>query len=296
MKQRPLGKTGIMVSPLGFGAAGLAGPEEASAGVLLNAALDGGCTIIDTAECYNLSEETIGKYVGHRRKEYALFTKFGHNGSDFGHTDWDPRIVQPSIDRSLKRLRTDRIDLIQIHTCDLATLKKGDLITEMRRARDAGKCRFIGFSGDREEARWAVESGIFDTIQTSISIADQEAIDRTLPEARRRGMGIIIKRPVANGVWTFPADKPPREGIQSYWRRVLALDYPFLKTARASEVVMRFPISVEGVATTLVGSKKLDRWKEYQAAAEKDALPTAEYEAIRSRWKQVAKPDWTGET
>src|SRR3954471_1268755 len=115
MQKRPLGRTGLMVTPLGFGAAGLAGPEEPAAARLLNAALDGGTNIIDTAECYNRSEETIGTAIGHRRSEYVIFTKFGHTGADFGRADWDPRIVQPSIERSLKRLRTDRIDLLQIH-------------------------------------------------------------------------------------------------------------------------------------------------------------------------------------
>jgi aryl-alcohol dehydrogenase-like predicted oxidoreductase len=296
MQKRPLGKTGLMITPLGFGAAGLNAGDEAATARLLNAALDAGTNIIDTAECYNRSEEMIGAAVGHRRSEYVIFTKFGHNGADFGHEDWDPRIVQPSIDRSLKRLKTDCIDLIQIHTCDLPTLEKGELIAELKKARDAGKCRFIGFSGDRDVAKWAVDSGIFDTLQTSISICDQEAIELTVPEARRRGMGLIIKRPIANGVWSFSEQNPPRSGIDSYWQRLKVLDYPFVKAGCSPEMALRFTMSVEGVATALVGTKKVERWQEYRAAAEKGNLPAAEFEAIRKRWKQVAKPDWMGET
>ena len=95
------------------------------------------------------------------------------------------------IDRGLKRLATDRVDLLQLHSCTEAQLRQGDVIDVIRRARDAGKTRFIGYSGDGAAAMHAVESGAFDTLQISVSIADQESIGGAVPAAKAKGMGVI---------------------------------------------------------------------------------------------------------
>lgn len=296
MQTRPLGRTGLNVTPLGYGAASVAGADAPTMTRLLNTALDSGMNIIDTAECYTRSEETIGAAIGHRRSEYLIFTKVGHDGASLGFADWDPRLVLPSIERSLARLRTDRVELVQLHTCSLAQLQAGDLIAELRKARDAGKCRFIGFSGDREEAAWAVRCGAFDTIQTSVNIADQQSIDLVLPEARRRNMGIIAKRPIANAAWSTGDQPPTVRNHHTYWERLRALDYPLVRDGRAPEVALRFTISVEGVATALVGTSKPERWLEYFAHAQQGPLPAADVQAIRQRWAQVSKPEWVGQT
>src|ERR1035437_7467456 len=138
------------VTVLGFGGAeiGYYGVDQATVATLANSALDAGLNIIDTAECYANSEELIGNAVSHRRNEYFLFTKCGHDGKSFNLPDWDPKMVAQSIDRSLQRLKTDRVDLLQIHSCSLDLLKQGDLTAVVQKARQAGKTRFIGFSGD----------------------------------------------------------------------------------------------------------------------------------------------------
>ncbi|RYG36838.1 aldo/keto reductase, partial [bacterium] len=173
MEHRKLGATDLDVSLLGFGGSEIGSPEVSQETVekLLNAALDAGLNVIDTAECYRESEEKIGKSVAKRRDEFHLFTKCGHTSGLEGE-DWDPNMLRRSIDRSLQRLQTDRVELIQLHTCDEATLRKGEVIDVLIRAREAGKTRFIGYSGDNDSAAYAVESGAFDTLQTSVSIAE----------------------------------------------------------------------------------------------------------------------------
>jgi hypothetical protein len=174
MERRRLGRTGMDVSALGFGGSEI-GYESASQTTvtrLLNAALDAGLNVIDTAECYIDSEALIGAAVRGRRRELFLFTKCGHPRG-FGAGDWRPASLLTSIERSLERLRTDAVDLVQLHSCSEAELRRGDAVAALETARARGMTRYIGYSGDGAAARYAVESGHFDTLR----IADQEARD-----------------------------------------------------------------------------------------------------------------------
>jgi len=176
----------MLVSVLGFGGSEI-GYERAGARTvarLLGTALDAGLNVIDTAECYEDSEALIGAALRSRRSEVYLLTKCGHPRG-YGRGDWRAGSLLSSIERSLERLRTDRLDLIQLHSCELSDLRKGEAITALERARERGWTRYIGYSGDGEAARFAVECGRFDTLQTSVSIADQEALDLALPREAR---------------------------------------------------------------------------------------------------------------
>jgi hypothetical protein len=199
IERRRLGKTDMVVSVLGFGGSeiGYQGVGGRTVARLLGTALDAGLNVIDTAECYDESEALIGGALVARRREVFLFTKCGHAGG-WGRADWRSASLVASVERSLKRLRSDHVDLIQLHSCSLAELKKGDAIAGLERARERGLARYIGYSGDGDAARYAIECGRFDTLQTSVSVADQEAIELTLPLARAREMGVIAKRPLAN--------------------------------------------------------------------------------------------------
>src|SRR5688572_30326487 len=220
MERRRLGRTDIVASVLGFGGSeiGYEGVSGRTVHRLLGSALDAGLNVIDTAECYENSESLIGRAVGARRRDFYLFTKCGHAGG-WGRADWRPAALLKSIERSLKRLATDHVDLVQLHSCSLAELKRGDVIEGLERARERGFTRYIGYSGDGEAARFAVECGRFDTLQTSVSIADQEAIELTLPLARTRHVGVIAKRPIANAAWRY-ARKPAEPYYQPYWTRL----------------------------------------------------------------------------
>ncbi len=295
MEQRTLGKTGMNVTVLGYGGAeiGFRNVPVETVDQLINGALDAGLNVIDTAECYIASEEMIGKTVARRRNEYFLFTKCGHD-SEGDH--WNPQKMTGMIDRSLKRLQTDRVDLLQLHSCTEEQLRQGDVIDVVRRARDAGKTRFIGYSGDSQAALYAVESGAFDTLQISVSIADQEAIDLAVPAARSRGMGVIAKRPIANAIWMH--DSKPDAYYQPYWERLRKLDYDFLKgdLQQAVSTALRFTLSVPGVHTAIVGTTRPGRWKENSHLLKAGALEPQRFEAIRTKWKAVAPPDWIGQT
>jgi aryl-alcohol dehydrogenase-like predicted oxidoreductase len=297
MERRRLGRTDMVVSVLGFGGSEI-GYERASARTvarLLGSALDAGLNVIDTAECYDDSESLIGGAIGSRRGECYLLTKCGHPRG-YGRGDWRSASLLASIERSLKRLRTDRLDLIQLHSCELADLRNGDAIAALERARERGLTRYIGYSGDGEAARYAVECGRFDTLQTSVSIADQEAIDLTLPAAASRQMGVIAKRPIANAVWRY-ARRPAEPYYQPYWSRLRALDYPFLRDGAdaAAATALRFTLAAPGVHTAIVGTKRPERWRENARLLEAGPLPAAEVEQIRARWREIADASWTGE-
>ena len=298
MERRRLGRTGLMASVLGFGGSeiGYQRVSRRTVARLLDGALDAGLNVIDTAECYEDSEELIGRAVAARRREFYLFTKCGH-GRGGGRGDWRPAALLASIERSLKRLATDHLDLIQLHSCSVEELRKGDVITALEQARQRGWTRYIGYSGDGGAARYAIECGRFDTLQTSVSIADQEALDLTLPLARGREMGVIAKRPLANAAWRY-ARKPAEPYYQAYWSRLRALDFPFLRNGpdAVASTALRFTIAVAGVHTAIVGTTKPERWPQNAALLEAGALPAQEFEAIRARWREAANTSWTGQT
>jgi len=298
MEKRQFGKTDMQVSVLGFGGAEI-GFERASiedVGRLLTSALDAGLNVIDTAECYLASEEMIGKAASGRRNEYYLFTKCGHPDQP-GVGDWRPESLLGTITRSLTRLNTDRVDLIHLHSCSEDELRKGDVIAALQKAREKGYTRYIGYSGDGRAARYAVVCGAFDSLQTSVNIADQESLEMTLPLARKAQMGVIAKRPIANAAWRT-AQAPSNEYHRPYWERLRKLDYDFLKgdAREGVSIALRFTLSVPGIHTAIVGTKNPNRWHENAQLLNVGPLPERQIEAIRARWQAVAASDWVGQT
>ena len=297
MEKRHFGKTDMQVSVLGFGGAeiGFQGATPSTVNQLRNSALDAGLNVIDTAECYVNSEELIGTAVSGRRKEYYLFTKCGHP-EGMGKEDWRPQSLLESIERSLRRLKTDHLDLIQLHSCSEAELRKGDVIAALENAREKGYARYIGYSGDSQAARYAIECGRFDTLQTSVSIADQEALELTLPLARQRNMGVIAKRPIANAIWRS-AKKPTNAYYQPYWERLQKLKFEFLEEDETAAVAtaLRFTLGAAGVHTAIVGTTKPGRWRENAALLDAGPLPAQQVERIRRRWREIADSTWIGQ-
>jgi aryl-alcohol dehydrogenase-like predicted oxidoreductase len=145
-------------------------------------------------------------------------------------------------------------------------------------------------------ARYAVECGQFDTLQTSVNIADQEAIDLTLPLAREKNMGVIAKRPIANAAWRT-GKRPENPYHHTYWERLQKLPYDFLKgnVNEAVAIALRFTLSVPGVCTAIVGTTNPERWRENAALLQAGPLPPEQFKAIRERWRAVADATWVGQ-
>ena len=270
MKKNILGKTGLEVSRLGIGLSEIGfnftSNDFSTAEKVLNVALDEGINFLDTAACYDISEETIGSAVSYRRNDYILATKAGHYLPRGEGEDWTYELVTKSIERSLIRLKTDYLDLVQLHSCDISVLEKGEVIRSLLDAKATGKVRFIGYSGDNENAVWAVTRGLFDTLQTSFSIVDQSARINIFPEVVNRGIGLIIKRPIGNGVWGRRSDPRPYEKIpdytKEYFKRAQLMIEQYDKKLQTGgngvELALRFTLSHKIVNVAIVGSQRPD--------------------------------------
>ena len=298
MQYRPLGKTGLEVSRLGIGLAEIGETPTKAEQVarLLNTALDNGINFLDTAECYGNSEELIGQTVASRRDEFVLATKCGHVAGGYVGEPWTRETITASIERSLSRMRTDHLDLLQLHSCGLDVLKRGEVIEALIDARAAGKTRFIGYSGDNAEARWAVDNGVFDSLQTSFNVVDQRARTLLFDAAETQGMGIIIKRPIANGVWG--RTEAPDSYSRDYFRRAkeMAAMGPVSGTpADVIEMTLQFVFTHEPVDTAIVGTRNPDHLlRNIEMVNSGRSLPGAavhefyrRFDALGSDWLQL---------
>lgn len=285
-------------SVLGFGGAeiGWSNEAEATVGELLNSALDAGLNVIDTAAAYKTSEELISKAVSGRRKEFYLLTKCGALDA-FTREDWSKKGILETIKQSLKNLKTDYLDIAQLHSCSAEILRQGDCIEGLIRAQEKGYTRFVGYSGDNDDAKYAIELDFFDSLQTSVSIADQSPIDGNIPLAVEKGLGIIAKRPIANAVWRN-SEKPAESYHHEYWDRIQKLKFDFLDKSleEATAMALRFTMVIPGVSTMIVGTTKPHRWQENAKYVAEGNLSDEEFEAIRNRWREVADESWVGMT
>lgn len=159
-------------------------------------------------------------------------------------------------------MKTDHVDLIQLHSCSVEILEKGDVIRAIQDTRDAGKARHIGYSGDNENAKWAVESREFETLQTSFSLVDQGARKNLFPGVVEQGMGLIIKRPIGNAVWGRATDPNPYYHMptsytEEYFRRagVMAAEGPIDGAPdNPIDMAMGFTLGRPEVSTAIVGT------------------------------------------
>ncbi len=252
----------MRVSAIGVGTAeigyGVRLDESGRAAAVLNTALDAGINLIDTAACYGIAEELIGATIAHRRSEYYISTKCGHVAAGYSGEPWSYETVTDSIERSLRRMKTDVIDIVHLHSCSVDVLERGEALEALQRARQAGKVRHIGYSGDNEAATWAIRSGLFPVLQTSFNIVDQRARRLLFPRARAAGMGVIAKRPIANGAWDTAQSPAPYADSYFYRANVMLAEGPLFNGAdgklRPIETVLGYTLSFPEVSTAIVGT------------------------------------------
>lgn len=298
MDKRQLGNTDLQVTRLGFGLSEIGSAElsDAHPGEVLSAALDAGINFLDTAACYGLSEELIGNSVSERRGEFYLATKAGHVVDGYEGEEWTTQTIHDSIDRSLTRLQTDYLDLVQLHSCSVAVLERGEAVQALQDAQREGKVRYIGYSGDNDAALWAVRSGLFATLQTSFNLVDQKARLELFDEAKTQGMGVIVKRPIANSAWGAAAS--PSEYADAYFGRAQRMNASDpLPGAPGDRIALAlgFTLAHDAVDVAIVGTKTPKYMRSNVALAEQGAGLSEEtltelhrrFEAVGRDWPQL---------
>jgi aryl-alcohol dehydrogenase-like predicted oxidoreductase len=310
MEKRTFGKTGLEISPIGFGGApiGLLETEQHQVGQVLNLLLDSGVNLIDTAAAYRGSEEAIGKAVADRRDEYVLVSKCGVPGAGPESEGWQPKDLEESINRSLQKLQTDHLDVVLLHSCSMETLQQGDALEVLTRARDAGQVRHVGYSGDNQAAAYAATLDDVAVIETSINICDQANINSVLPLAREHNLGVIAKRPIANAAWKQVSEQPGfyREYAQTYSRRLVEmgpspaeLGFKGDPADEWPDIALRFTLGQPGVHVAIIGTTNPDHAKRNIAAAEEGPLPQEALEKLRIAFRtaeQKSGDKWVAQT
>jgi aryl-alcohol dehydrogenase-like predicted oxidoreductase len=303
MEKRTLGQTGLSVSVLGLGAAPAAflGTEADRFSRVLNLLLDAGVNLLDTAAGYPGSEQALGKLVGHRRNDYYLVSKCGNKVEGLTGSPWSAELIGQSIDRSLANLGVTHLDVMLLHSCDLATLQKGEAVAALADAKRAGKVRHIGYSGDNEAAAYAASQPEVEVIETSINLVDQINIDKVLPPARQNDIGIIAKRPIANAAWKDLSQQPGMYAnyAKTYTERFAAmkLDAKQLGFDSWPELALRFTLSQNGVTTAIIGTTNPDNARANLAYVAKGPLDPKVVTQIRDAFRKAdPQGQWTGQT
>lgn len=305
-----LGRTGLEVTRLGYGAMELRGLEHfprlsaAEASTLLNAVLDHGINYIDTSPDYGYSEELIGRHVSHRRGEFCLASKCGCPVEPpdvlFEHRkphDFTRQNIRAGVEQSLARMKTDYLDVVQFHLSPARTvLEENDSIAELEALQKEGKVRFLGMSGTSPELEEHIEMDAFDVFQIPYSVLEREH-EALIHEAARRGAGIVIRGGVARGIMIkdesviddYPAFlQPAFRARRRLWRETKIDD--LLEGMTPMEFMLRFTISNPDMTTTIVGTATPAHLKDNVEAAAKGPLPRDLYEEARQRF-HIAQQD-----
>ncbi|OYX55662.1 MAG: aldo/keto reductase [Micrococcales bacterium 32-70-13] len=248
MPLRPLGDSDLLVSTVGlgcnnFGRPGSATEDQAGTDRVLHAAVDHGITLLDTAEMYGYehgrSESMMGRALVGRRDSVVLATKFGHaevKNPDLQDVPHGSRAyIRTAVEGSLRRLRTDRIDLYQLHTPDPET-PIDETLSALHELVDEGKVRYLGhsnFSAEQvdEAALAAAAAGHprFISAQNEYSLLVRDADAALLPALERRGLGLLPYFPLANGLFTgkFSREGGPADSRIMRQRPHVATDAPW---------------------------------------------------------------------
>lgn len=293
LPRRTLGRTGLEVTTLGYGAMELRGGgapgayevTDEDADRVLNAVLDAGINFIDTSIDYGLSEERIGKFISQRRSEFYLATKCGcvPGGGDHIHTAEN---IRKGVENSLRLMKTDCLDLVQFHrSLTKAEFEAQGVLQELMKLRDEGKVRFIGVSGTLPNLYEQIDMGVFDAFQIPYSAVQREH-EEVIAKASAAGAGIIIRGGAARGA---PSDwenrryyMMPGSQMQDRWAEA-KLDELLQEGMSRIEFTLRFTLSNPDLDTTIVGTRNLDHLRSNIEFALKGPLPQDVYEEAKRR-------------
>ncbi len=306
MQYRTLGRTGLHVSEVGFGAWAVGGnahgnsygpTDDATSVAAVRAAVDLGCNFFDTADVYGWghSEEILGEALEGRRDEVLLATKVG---GDFYHggvrMNFDPAYIAFALDRSLRRLRTDHVDLYQLHNPPAEMMSDPRTYDVLESLKAKGKVAHYGVSiHEPAEGLLCLEAGKPEALQVPFSLFRQEWIDELLPAARKAGVGIVAREPLGNGFLARPISPTARfvaGDIRSYWPRAMVsgraaaaerLAFLVRPDRTRAQAALRFVLGFPEVSTAIPGAKTPAQAEENLRASEVPPLTEAEIREAR---------------
>lgn len=314
MQYRTLGNTGIRVSEIGFGGWAIGGATGASGTPLgwgktsddeslaaIRRARDLGITFFDTADSYGFgrSESLLGIVLSRRRSDVVIATKVGVMRTSDGvlKKDFTRQHIFHAVDGSLKRLRTDYIDLYQVHNPTLDQLRHEEIQEAMNRLQEIGKVRYWGVSiSTVDEGLEIINRGWGNALQVLYNVLNQQPAQELFPLAKQKGYGIIARVPLASGLLTgkfrqdtvFAADDvrqnflTPRR-LEEAIARVDEAKAIIGGAARSlSEAALEFVLANDAVSTTIPGARNV-RQVEQNAAASETRLPADVVERLEKR-------------
>ncbi|MBX3271182.1 MAG: aldo/keto reductase [Sandaracinaceae bacterium] len=285
MQRRALGDTGLEVSVLGLGGGPLGEPalDERDARALVDRALERGVTLFDTARSYGESEARLGRALAPVRDRVVVSTKVGYGVE--GHEDWTGPCVRAGVERALRVMGMERLDVVHLHSCPRHVLSREDVLGAIDDAVASGKVRAAAYSGEEEDLAAALETGRFGVVQRSVSPWDPNGVRAPI----RGGVGVLAKRPLANACW-HPLGPDASPDRVEYRRRYEALgltrdDWP--------EVALRYAAFAPTVSAALVGTAKPAHLDAAIDAVARGPLPDALLAELAARADAVGR-DWRG--
>lgn len=301
MKYRPFGATGLRVSEVGFGAWQLGNPiwgaQDADPRALIDEALAQGCTFFDTAPGYSsgASEAALGEGLREVRDRVVICTKFGHTPE--GESDFSASAVQPSLEASLRRLRTDRVDVYLLHNPprELLEGREAAVFDELERLKGEGRIGVYGVSLDsRAELQLMLRNTRCGAAEVLFNAFHQEPAG-AFEEAAARGVGLIAKVPLDSGWLSGKYGKASRfEGIRDRWApAVVARRGDLVEKLRAllpvgvelSEAALGFVLAAPQISTVIPGAKSVPQLKRNLAVSGRP-LPEDTVRAVREFWER----------
>jgi aryl-alcohol dehydrogenase-like predicted oxidoreductase len=279
MRERILGDTGLRISELGYGCGGFWGMDifpEKSASELVHTAIENGITLFDTGPNYSQAnaEPRLGRILKSVDKsKLVIATKTGSRYANGKHyKDYSLRGMEESSLNSMKNLGLDYIPLLQIHTPYEHQLTD-DLLNNITKIKEKGIAQYIGISGDGKLIEWAIRSGVFDTVMLTYNIIHQKPIE-LIKIAREKGIGVLIKSPMAHGLYNNDIFKIRKLSDIWYLLRVLknyrydlmqGRKYRFINDVdgwKGSEVALKFVLDNDAVSCAVIGTTRLNHLQE----------------------------------